>query len=707
MFKVKITNLPAGKNVKITQISPVERDIPYDRNGNLLGPEGTEYVLDFPGKGIAHLKDVGNAFKGPKGEWGVQINKNPVFNYSNEGVLTIDMLDYKYPSAKFSLDTFSIVSILAKTDGTTVSNLENQRYGYDFVLATTQESMLANAKKYLDKPTFTVVKRYYTYGSSGKPVEWDEATFMRMSENTDPFAVNAWNGQGAVSAGLQRLINIRFAFAFEAAAGLPKRSLEIFKMNPDRTFTYKMGFAKFNIAELARDASKYVRLSQNNSSPWIFDTVVNLQQSDPSYVPTNVRNAYNSLIQTHGEFSFVIKQIAMNFDAAVLKAMPAIPISQTDALPELTKIYKELFVKSTKDSSVATLNYSILNNPARQIKANNLQLTEVQHGVSPYKPAFRSAAAADSRLDTQNYYYATENKRIPALVPFEWNWVEPDEVAEFNGVISVSRGNFMNYLNRVLSEQLPTLDIVPNVWMSYDRDLVVKWTHEMGHKSGQAFKILARGTTTSDNKPAAMFYKLENRSFNSTYWDAGISNAEGHYNYFADIEVTVKDRIITVTTHCRARMEYKKWAWETGTAVGNVADITSVFDYEMSVNNVGKLQVTRRQVSVTNRSEDLSLNNLSKTQIEHVVEPMRKIKADVTTAVENAMSNFTSSLEEGINNMQNWAFPGGEAFTFKDVTFSRYEDLIVHINYVTAKTMMQYGPQVAETETEEENNLTA
>ncbi|HEX8562718.1 MAG TPA: hypothetical protein VF676_07040 [Flavobacterium sp.] len=706
MFKVKITNLPAGKNVKITQISPVERNIPYDPNGNLLGPEGAEYIFDFPGKGIAHLKDVGNAFKGPKGEWGVQINKNPVFNYSDEGLLIIDMLDYKYPTARFILDSFSINTILARTDGTTISNLEDERYGYDFVMATTQESMLANAKKYLDKTKFATVKRFYTYGSSGRPVEWDEATFMRMSGNTDPFAVPAWNGQGAVSAGLQNLINIRFAFAFEAAAGLPKRSLEIFRMNAaDRTFSYKMGFEKFNISELARDASKYIRLSQNNSNPWIFDTVVNLLQNSPSYVPTNVRNTYNGLIQTYGEYSFVINQISFNFDAAILKTMPAIPISKDDALLELSKIFKELYAKSTKDSAASSLNYSILKNRARQINTNALQLTEMQHGIGPYKPAFRSAAPADSRLDTLNYYYATDNKRIPAIVPFDWNWVEPDEVAEFNGVISVSRSNFLNYLNRVLSEQLPAIDIVPNVWMSYDRDLVVKWTHEMGHKTGQAFKILPRYSRTSDDKPAAMFYKLENRSSNSTYWDMGISNAEGHYNYFADIEVTVKDRIITVTTHCRARMEYKKWAWETGTAAGNVADFTSVYEYEMSVNNVGKLLVTRKQVSLTNRSEDLSINNLSKTQIEHVVEPMRKIKAVVTTVVENAMNSFTSQLEEGINNMQNWAFPGGEAFTFKDVIFSRYEDLIVHINYVTAKTMMQYGPQVMETETEEvENN---
>ncbi len=105
------------------------------------------------------------------------------------------------------------------------SNLSNAHYGYDFVVATTQESINATIKDYLYNTNFPVVKMYWNQDNNGNPVAVSYDDLMKQTNGTDPIKVASWNEGDPINADIKNIDNSNFYFGFEAAIGIPANVL--------------------------------------------------------------------------------------------------------------------------------------------------------------------------------------------------------------------------------------------------------------------------------------------------------------------------------------------------------------------------------------------------------------------------------------------------------------------------------------------------
>jgi hypothetical protein len=116
--------------------------------------------------------------------------------------------------------------------------LSAAKYGYDFVVATTQASINATMKNFLAKHTQPTVTVCYVAGARGNPVEIPYQVLMKNAQGADPFAVPK-DADAANDPNVIKLLNARFISGFRVTLGLPK------KVDP----------TKYNIVELGANAA--------------------------------------------------------------------------------------------------------------------------------------------------------------------------------------------------------------------------------------------------------------------------------------------------------------------------------------------------------------------------------------------------------------------------------------------------------------------
>ena len=99
------------------------------------------------------------------------------------------------------------------------SDLSSPRYGYDFVVATTQSSINATLKLFLSNLEEPVVNYCFVTNDNNEQtyIEWDK--LMVLTDNLDPFTVP--NGLDSTDSRVQKLFSARFTGGFRAQLGLP------------------------------------------------------------------------------------------------------------------------------------------------------------------------------------------------------------------------------------------------------------------------------------------------------------------------------------------------------------------------------------------------------------------------------------------------------------------------------------------------------
>src|SRR5262245_37513696 len=100
------------------------------------------------------------------------------------------------------------------------SDLSNSRYGYDFVVATTQKSINLTMKRYLRTLNAQAVAVCFVAGPDGQPIQIDHAELVRKANNTDPFSIPA-DVSPLQDPRIQNLLEARFLVGFRSRLGLP------------------------------------------------------------------------------------------------------------------------------------------------------------------------------------------------------------------------------------------------------------------------------------------------------------------------------------------------------------------------------------------------------------------------------------------------------------------------------------------------------
>jgi len=701
MFKIKSIQVTAGKQFTIWNVSK-KRAMNL---GELMGPEGQEYIVYIHGKGAFHLKDMGTYDASQSaGQFCVRINNSKLWRYNNEGEMNIDCGVDGQLAANFTGGVYPVICVAAEIGGTLLSNISAPKYGYDFVVATTQESINVTMKDFLDRQTFTPTEMYYVYNDRDEAIEIPKADLLKLTKGTDPLTVPAFGGTGAKSQDLVNLDDALFAYAFKATAGIPEDMPllsipDLVTLRPGaQQVEYKMICKEFQIVERGYTPTgklRYTNIKQDDTDPWMFTSYVDLiKMFATNDLPPDVKKKYDELIRQFGPNAFSIEQLIMDFTNAIGATSPKFDnkLPENSPVPSLLdRMFLKKYIAAMKEKMIPVLNYNVAANT--NIPPASLIMTDMKFGVSPFLEPWTDTADIP-RLNTLNYLCGIDNKKVPGPVAFDWNWVEMADEIDFDGVISINRNNFITFLNKTLSQRLDDLDIITTVWMTHDGlTLYVRWSHSHGTKTGQTFTVVPAASPDAEGFTKLLTYELNNPCYTNTEDSIGLGRMNGDFDYHTKVDISCKNNLLRVTTHSWSwlRFEIKTPGISWAEIKGNIADFTSVVDYELFVKTDGSMGAKRIAKPLVDNSQQLDISGWDKFLAGSIMDAATTTSAAIKQAVEDSIADFSNDIEAAFNGYQHFVFPGGRTFSFKDVRFSKYQDLVSHIKYVDPVKTKKYS----------------
>jgi hypothetical protein len=558
------------------------------------------------------------------------------------------------------------------------SNLSASRYGYDFVVATTQGSINAAMKEYLAGLTEPVTTICFVADNQGNPVEIDYATLVTNAKGSDPFAVP--NGADpATNADLQNLLGARFMMGFQVQLGLPDGYApvavpDIVALGADTSaVVFHHLCSEFKVVELEPGSgyapSSWINLSQPSGDAWIFTSNVDLRlsttdQSAYSQLPPDVQQQIKNL----GGSAFSVQQLLFDLDNAGLSTVPDFGTN----VPPGSKLYMALeqgfigaYFTAMKKNGQPYLGCTIRHDDA---PLSTLTLTDFNLEVSPplgdNGQPIANPDNGQEDLATLDYLCAANGDVLPPAVAFAWNWVDPSEATDYDGVVAINRASFTNYFKSQLQSYVESNCFLASVrvWMSGFLDATTNYSWN-----------LTPGQVPTVTTPATGTEVLTFHYQSSAEDGAGLNDDMGKMQLSStfDLSVSFSGNTITIVQHLVVYLWVRSLQTSAG---GNVVDRTLTDTYTLAVDSNGQLTATEQSAPLVDNSQNPSTNDFLNffTDLN-----------DIISDVENWVRGFTStSLEDmPLSVVQDYVFPGGKTFAYKSVGFSDYGDLASHITY--------------------------
>ena len=579
------------------------------------------------------------------------------------------------------------------------SNLGNPKYGYDLVVATTQESINATMKEYLYNTVFPTVSMYWNQDEKGNPVPVSYDDLMKQTNGTDPLKVPSWTSSDPITQDIENINNSLFYFAFEAAIGIPDGrdpsqipDIVTLKVNSNSVI-FNLLCANFRVVTCSFGRSGLLSLlnvSQPDDAPWMFTSTVALNDVfDNENLPPDVQQQLNNL----GPDAFSVQQLLFDLDNAALQSVPKISGIEdgTPAYNAVSQVFVGAYFEAMQAAAQPVLNYTILPNDTSNYDPSTFTLTALGLEVSPYVNPTTQQQDIPS-LNTLNYLGAINNNSLPASVQFGWNWVEQPEEADFNGVVSIRSDNFIEWMRSQFSLSLNSITFKPvcKCWSDSMLELSYNLSFQQD-TSPQSYTVISPRTTDANGFIQVLSFSYTQSSEQDGHTPLYAAWGDLMCTYTASSIVAIKGNQIKINTSTNAYLHVNV---EGGVTEGNFASYTSEIICTLSVNQYGKLVSDVSTPNIVDKSEEPDVSGWSKFvtlgQVTKMINSMRSTMQNVLTKF---MVGFDDSINGLINSSQSFVFPGGNTFAFKDVVFSEGQDLISHITYV--QPTGQYAQRLA------------
>ncbi|MDI1257395.1 MAG: hypothetical protein PSV16_14975 [Flavobacterium sp.] len=550
------------------------------------------------------------------------------------------------------------------------SDLSASKYGYDFVVATTQRSINNSIRDYLWNTSFNLMKVYWNQDPvTNAPVRVSYEDLMVQTNGTDPLDVPSYS-EGPPSQDIINIENSMFYFAFEAMVGIPDGMDEsdvpdLITFNNDQSVLFKQICSTLKIAscEFSRSGMTFSNISQPDDDPWLFVSTVPLsnQSANSDEVPKNVNDTLAQLNKQYGPNAFSVQQLVYNFDNAAIESSPSIasliPGSDIDIV--VSEVLVSTYFEEVKAAGQPVLNYNIVQNP-QAITPASLNMTALELEISDYDPGSTQVSQQDIQdLSTLNYLCAVDGKRIPPPVKFDWNWVEANE--EFDGIVSVNRNSFAGNIEAQLDPYV-TKNCNTPVISVYPDGLECKYSWDM-----------ASGTPTK-SKPSTGAEVLDYSFYAYSEDGAGLGDFMGTMavSDSFSLSVTFSGNTIQIAQSIEIRIDMRVGLdSESWSPVRKTITDT----YTLGVDNYG--QLTAALVSVP---KDTSEATPQQGGIRDFFTNFNDIVSDATTWASSVAN--TSFMDIPVDVVQQFVFPGGNTFSYHNVLFSENQDLTSSINYL-------------------------
>lgn len=556
------------------------------------------------------------------------------------------------------------------------SNLSSSKYGYDFVVATTQESINATMKEFLSTLAEPTVNICYVADENGNPTAIDYDKLKAAANGSDPFSIP--NGADPnTNKDLQNLYKARFMVGFKAKIGIPPGIAptnvpDIVTLGQNTaSVIYNLMCEEFQVVQYKPQSgyspAQWMNESQPAGKPWLFTSKVDLRlttsdQSAYSKLPPDVRARIKNL----GDMAFSVQQLLFDLDNAALESIPV--MSGVDPGTNLYNVLQTDFLgkyfQAVKANGDPVLGCAIKRNVS---DPGTLHLTDLNMEVSPYVgdngQPIQNPSTDLQELCTLNYLCASGGHELPAAVPFTWNWIDQYESDDYQGVASINRNTFARYIKEQLYNQVSENCIHTHVrvWLSGILDGTCNWHGDLQRYQPPTITYPPTGD------------EVLNFAYSSSSFDqAGLNGDIGRMRLNSSMNVSVKftGNQIIVEQHLVLYLMIRSLASSVN---GNIVDKKITDTFTLSIDEHGKLNSTLTSTSADN-SKNLSTNWFIGlfTDLNHLL-----------SNFEGWGKKFVSADFEDIplNFAQDFIFPGGKVFTFKNVGFSDNQDIVSHIDY--------------------------
>jgi hypothetical protein len=572
------------------------------------------------------------------------------------------------------------------------SHLSQAKYGYDMVVAVTQNSINDTLRNFLSSFNGEEFIQAFELNDDDNCVLTDYQLLRKDAGNINIFDIPDKADKTNSSVAALKKANPNFCFAFKAKMGLPEEIIpadapDIIQLTADKTSVeYQLYFSEFTIVKMTR-GGKWSTFKQPGKNPWIFTFLIDLDlrtdnsANSFSKLPRHIQDKVKNL---NPDTMFSVQQLYLNLNTAGLSEkapqIENLDNSNTDLYNALNKTFLGAYWQKLKKDGDIILGYVVRPekfNP--QQKTPSIIPTEFSFQVSPYLD-FSGKALPDKRgLYTLNYLVMSENRSLPAPVQFEWNWIDETEKQNSHGVMSVKREVFATFLKKILSPALSKISLKPWVKVESDFPKMIYKYNFFTETAPQTF--VYENSLTGDNSRILSFTYAPPKDYD----EAGIeitgiyANLSIQNTIKSDVYLT-ENKIKIISSIC-ARIHINL---TTGTVEGDYVKLKIENEYQISVTDKGDLKVTLTKnpdESIVDESEPIDAGFYSKfITFDQVTDIANGVKNHFLKMKE-FMTGYAGEIAGILNNSNVWVFPGGKTFTFKDIYFSDYQDLTTHILY--------------------------
>ncbi|HJW94690.1 MAG TPA: hypothetical protein VJ901_13810 [Thermoanaerobaculia bacterium] len=575
------------------------------------------------------------------------------------------------------------------------SDLDSARYGYDLVCATTQDSINATMKEYLAGFQGTEFTACYTFDpATGKKILTPLSDIV-AAIGGDPFSIP--NNSTDSNPMVQKLYNAcKFEFAFRAKMGLPAgvapaQQPDVVVLNKgNSSVSYQLYCSEFSVLMLEQNfgALQFTNLQQPANDPWLFLFEVNLDMRAGDInafnnLPPAVQNRVKNL---NPDSAFSVQQLLLDLTTAGLQSMPTIkgldPTS--DAYVYLTRTFINEYWANLGSSGIL-LGYAVLPTiPNANPSSPSVIPTDLNIEVSPYVDG-NGNPTTQYGLYTLNYLVMSQNRPMPAPVPFSWNWVEASEEADFDGTMAVRRSVFATFLQNLIQPYSATLSIDTTVSMTHDGEDFYTTLSAPWSPNPAQWAITAPGTAAGpDGFTPIMTIGYSHNSYDSSEDALHLSSINGTFNYAMNGDVSASGNVLRLQLHTTAYIEFNAHIVGINAAnfSGNIVDYATAVTYTLGVDQNGQLTVTEGNASITDNSQDIDVSTWdSMIGLGDIASMIRSMRTQLSAAVASSTQNYESTIAYLLNGSGAWVYPGGKTFVFKEASFSDNQDLLTHVTY--------------------------
>jgi hypothetical protein len=549
------------------------------------------------------------------------------------------------------------------------SNLSNPRYGYSFVVAITQESINLTIKDYLSKLHNPVISVCYIADQNGHEVQTDLASL-----STNPFQIP--HGTDLNHSDVRKLNDNRFLRGFQAQLGLPPMSQR--SKTPDlvqlgsqtSAVTFTLLCSRFTVVEYVEGGrfkpSKWVNISQQKDSPWMFRAKVDMTFTQVSKgefagLPPDVQRRIKNITSS----AFSVQQLLFDLgNAALAASRPEILNVPKDAYTMLEQTLCGSYFTEMRKTGSPLLACIVKEFPS---PTSTLKLTDFNFNVSPYvgsngKP-LQDPDEDQKAASTLNYLCAADGLQLPPAVPFTWNWLDTSQLNDHHGIIAINRENFVTYIQNQLIPHVRRycIKVIPNVYSQFP---YVTYAYNVENLDASTEISFTRSPAGSD---------VLSSSWNCKCYDetgAGYCYMEIEVDYNVDVKFIAKTIIIEQKQIVRLKVKHEA-AWSEARVINQTITDT----YTLGVDHNGKATASQ-DTNIVDQSEG--------DKVPDFVNFFTGFNELFDSLTNKCKASVTGLKEIDVSIVNNYVFPGGRTFILKDVRFSKNQDLTASATYAKA-----------------------